>query len=435
VGVLLSLIGILAVSLVAFLMISNQIERQYLNPVFEAMDELELESARSALETGGAAALSSYLEKLNQLFKSSSHFLLDSDGVDVLSGKNRKDLLPPAPALSSRSRISGKFVVTHRSKDARYWFVAEDARQPNNSTLFPFYMLVIGVIAVLGWLVTLGVVSPVRRLTATVDEFGRGELSTRTKMSRRDEIGELARSFDAMADRIETLVTSERRLLQDISHELRSPLTRLKLAVRLARSAPDEKAALDRVDRETNRITSLVSEIVEMARLEGDPATRSMEPVNLQRVIDETVDDCRIEAQLFRGCEIRVGGRISGEVSGDRELLRRGIENVVRNAIRYSPEKACIEIDLAEGNTGTSITVRDYGPGVPEELLHQIFEPFFRVEQAREEESGGIGIGLSIAKRSIRLHRGTIVAENAQPGLRVQITIPALISVGLLPVH
>src|SRR5690349_20663300 len=103
VGVLLSLIAILAVSLVAFLMISNQIERQYLNPVFEAMDELQLESARSALETGGLAALSSYLEKLNQLFKSSSHFLLDSDGVDVLSGENRKDLLPPAPAATSRS--------------------------------------------------------------------------------------------------------------------------------------------------------------------------------------------------------------------------------------------------------------------------------------------------------------------------------------------
>jgi len=431
VGVLLSLIAILAVSLVAFLMISNQIERQYLNPVFEAMDELQLESARSALETGGLAALSSYLEKLNQLFKSSSHFLLDSDGVDVLSGENRKELLPPAPAATSRSRISGKFVVTHRSMDGRYWFVAEDARRANNWTLFPFYLLVIGVIAVLGWLATLGVVSPVRRLTATVDEFGRGELSTRTKMSRRDEIGELARSFDAMADRIETLVTSERRLLQDISHELRSPLTRLKLAVRLARTAPNEKAAIDRIDRETNRITSLVSEIVEMTRLEGDPATRNMELVNLQKVIDETVDDCRIEAQLFRGCEIRVEGKISGEVPGDRELLRRAVENVLRNAIRYSPEKSGIDVNLAEEGSGVSITVRDYGPGVPEELLHQIFEPFFRVEQARDEESGGIGLGLSIAKRSIRLHRGTIVAENAEPGLRVQIRIPAITSVGL----
>ena len=433
VGMLLSLIGILAVSLLAFLMISNQIEHKYLDPVFEATDELQLESARSALETGGTAALSSYLEKLNQMFQSSAHFLLNSDGVDVVSGENRSGLLPHAPATSSRLRIGGKFVVTHRSKDGRYWFLAVDARQPNRWTLFPFYILVIGVIIALGWLATLGVVSPVRRLTMAVEEFGRGELATRTKMSRSDEIGELARSFDGMADRIETLVTSERRLLQDISHELRSPLTRLKLAVRLARTAPEEKTALDRVDRETNRITSLVSEIVEMTRLEGDPETRSMEPVNLQRVIDETVDDCRIEAQLFRGCEIRVQGQIADQVPGDRELLRRAIENVLRNAIRYSPEKSNIDVNLAEGNSGASITVRDYGTGVPEELLHQIFEPFFRVEPARDEESGGIGLGLSIAKRSIRLHRGTIVAENAEPGLRVEIRIPAVTSVGLLP--
>jgi two-component system sensor histidine kinase CpxA len=122
-------------------------------------------------------------------------------------------------------------------------------------------------------------------------------------------------------------------------------------------------------------------------------------------------------------------------VQGDRELLRRAIENVLRNAIRFSPEKSNIDVNLAEGNSGASIIVRDYGPGVPDELLHQIFEPFFRVEQAREEESGGIGLGLSIAKRSIRLHRGTIIAENAEPGLRVGITIPAIISVELLPVR
>lgn len=431
VGVLLSLAGVLALSLVAFLVISNRVERLYLDPVFQAMDELELESARSALESGGSAALMSYLKKLDQLFPSSSHFLVNSNGVDVVSGDNRAVLLPPSPASSSRTRIGGRFVLTHRSHDGLYWFVAVDSRQPNDWTMFPFYALVIGVTIALGWLASVGIVSPVRRLTAVVEEFGRGNLGKRVEILRRDEIGELARSFDEMADRIETLVTSERRLLQDISHELRSPLTRLKLAVRLARTAPDSGSALDRVDRETNRITSLVSEIVEMTRLEGDPATRSVEPVNLQKVIDETVDDCRIEAQLFRGCTIRVEGSLSEEVSGDPELLRRAFENVLRNAIRYSPEKSNIDVRLAENSVGAEIEVRDHGPGVPEELLQQIFDPFFRVEQARDEESGGIGLGLSIAKRSVRLHRGTITAENADPGLRVRIAIPALISVAL----
>jgi len=435
VGVLLSLAGVLALSLVAFLVISNRVERLYLDPVFQAMDELELESARSALESGGSAALRSYLKKLDQLFPSSSHFLVNANGVDVVSGDNRAALLPPSPASSSRTRIGGRFVLTHRSQDGLYWFVAVDSRQPNNWTMFPFYALVIGVTIALGWLASVGIVSPVRRLTAVVEEFGRGNLGKRVEILRRDEIGELARSFDEMADRIETLVTSERRLLQDISHELRSPLTRLKLAIRLARTAADSGSALDRVDREANRITSLVSEIVEMTRLEGDPATRSMEAVNLQRVIDETVDDCRIEAQLFRGCTIRVEGTLSGEVSGDPELLRRAFENVLRNAIRYSPEKSNIDVRLAENSTGAEIEVRDYGPGVPDESLQQIFDPFFRVGQARDEDSGGIGLGLSIAKRSIRLHRGTILAENAGPGLRVRIAIPALTSAVLPVVH
>ncbi len=424
-GMLLALIGMLALSLLVFVVISNRVERQYLNPVFEAMDELELESARSAFETGGDAAVSSYLDKLNHLFHS-SHFLVNSEGVDVVSGANRSGLLPPAPASSSRAWVNGQFVVTRRSSDGRYWFVAVDARQPNRWTLFPFYALVIAVIGMLCWLAAIVVVSPIRRLTGVLERFGRGDLAVRAEMTRRDEIGELARSFDGMAERLQTLVTSERRLLQDISHELRSPLTRVKLAIRLSRTATDQKAALDRVDRETNRITSLVSEIVEMTRMEGDPAARTMEPVDLGRVVNETVDDCRIEAQLFRGCNIRVDGRLSAEVSGDRELLRRAVENVLRNAIRYSPEKSNIDLSLAEKASSACVVVRDYGPGVPDELLNQIFEPFFRVEESRDEESGGIGLGLSIAKRSVRLHRGTITAENAEPGLRVRIEIPAV---------
>lgn len=425
VGILLALFAMLALSLVVFLVISDRVERQYLNPVFEAMDELELRSARNALETGGSTAASSYLSELNRLF-GTSHFLLNSDGVDVVSGAQRGKLLPLGPVSRSRSWINGQYVVTHRSEDGKYWFLAVDPRTPNRWTLFPFYALVIAVAGSLCWLAAFVVVSPIRRLTAVVERFGRGDLSARAEMTRLDEIGELARSFDGMAERLQTLVTSERRLLQDISHELRSPLTRLKLAIRLSRTATDQKAALDRVDRETNRITSLVSEIVEMTRIEGDPAARTMGPVNFGRIVDETVDDCRIEAQLFRGCNIRVEGKLSAEVSGDRELLRRAVENVLRNAIRYSPEKSSIDLTLAEKASSASIVVRDYGPGVPDELLSQIFEPFFRVEEARDEESGGIGLGLSIAKRSVRLHRGTITAENAEPGLRVRIEIPAV---------
>jgi signal transduction histidine kinase len=425
-AVLLAMLGTLSLSLLAFFAISDHVERQYVYPVFEAMDELELESARGAWDEGGAAAVNSYVERLNRAF-GSSHYVLDAQGIDLATGDQRAELLPHAPATASRGRVNGQYVVTHRSPDGRYWLVAVDPRQSSQWTLFPYYVLVMAATGVLCWLAVVGIVSPIRKVTAIVERFGDGDLSARANMHRRDEIGGLARSFNAMADRLQTLVMSERRLLQDISHELRSPLTRLKLAIRLARTAAEPKVALDRVERETNRITSLVSEIVEMTRMEGDPQARRMEAVRLGQVLRETVDDCRVEAQLLRGCNIRVNGQLDCEVSGDHELLRRAIENVVRNAIRYTPEQGNIDVSLAEDPRGAAITVRDYGPGVPSEALAQIFDPFFRVEEARDEETGGIGLGLSIAKRAVRLHRGTITAQNADPGLRVEIAIPARI--------
>src|SRR5262249_49042288 len=237
---------------------------------------------------------------------------------------------------------------------------------------------VVGVIALLCWLAAVRIVAPIRKMTDVVVRFGQGDRSARLKLQRKDEIGGLARCFNEMADRLDTLLMSERRLLEDLSHELRSPLTRLKVAVRLARTAADPKIALDRIERNVNRITSLVSEIVEMTRMEGDPMSFKSEAVSIREVIEETVYDCREEAQL-RGCRIALQGQACGEVSGDRELLRRAVENVLRNAIRYSPQQATIEVQLAEDAQFATITVRDYGPGVPAESLTQIFEPFFRV--------------------------------------------------------
>jgi signal transduction histidine kinase len=423
--VALALVATLSLALVVFLAISDRVTRKYINPVFETMDELELESARNARDAGGAPAVASYMEQLNRLF-GGAHYLLDGNGVDIVSGENRASLLPPSPASKSRGHMNGQMIVTHKSSDGHYWFAAVNAYEAGRWTFFPYYLLVIGTTGLLCWLAAVGIVSPIRKLTATVQRFGQGDLATRVNLRRRDEIGELARSFDEMAERLQRLVSSERRLLQDISHELRSPLARLKFSVRLSRNATDQNVALDRVERDVNRITSLVSEIVEVTRIEGDPQSRKMEGVNLGDLIEETVDDCRVEAEA-RDCDIRVEGQLSGEVLGDPELLRRAIENVLRNAIRYSPQQSSIVVSLAETAEVATIIVRDQGPGVPEELLTNIFEPFFRVEEARETDTGSIGLGLSIAKRAVQLHRGTIMAENALPGLRVQTTIPKLI--------
>jgi len=422
-GVLLAMLGTLSLSLVVFLAISNRVEKRYIDPVFEAMDELQLESARSAWEQGGASAVAAYMTRLNRAF-GSAHYLLNAEGADLVSGEQRSALLPPSPRSKSRGYVHGNFIVTHKSDDGQYWFVAVDPRPAGSWPFFPYYLLVIGVTGLLCWLAAVGVISPIRKVTAVVQRFGRGDLTARVNSVRQDEIGGLARSFDEMAERMQTLLTSERQLLEDISHELRSPLTRLKLAVRLARTAPDQRVALDRVERDVNRITALVSEIVEITRMEGDPQYRRTERVHIARVLAEILDDCRVEAQLFRGSSIRVEGEVSCDVSGDEELVRRALENVLRNAIRYSPEQSPIDVTLAESASGMTIAIRDYGPGVPEEYLSQIFEPFFRVEKSRDEQSGGVGLGLSIAKRAVRLHRGTIQAVNATPGLRVEVYLP-----------
>lgn len=423
-GVVLAMVGTLSLSLLVFMTISDHVQKSYLYPVFEAMDELELESARGALDKGGSAAVSSYMARLNRLF-TGSHYLLDSRGIDLVSGQNRSALLPRPPSRESRGFVNDRLTVTHQSSDGHYWFVAVDSRQPDRWTFFPYYLLVLGATCVLCWLAAVGVVSPIRKMTTTIDRFGKGDLSARVKVRRQDEIGDLGCSFNGMADRLQKLVVSERRLLEDISHELRSPLTRLKVALRLARTAADPNTALDRVQREVQRITCLVSEIVELTRIEGDPLAQKTEVVPIGEIINETVSDCRLEAEV-RGCSIQLEGQLPGKVPGDPELLRRAVENVLRNAIRYSPQDGVINVALTQTAQVATITIRDYGPGVPAEALSEIFKPFCRVEEARDAESGGMGLGLSIAKRAVQMHHGEITARNAGPGLCVQIGIPLI---------
>jgi signal transduction histidine kinase len=421
-GILLAMAIILAASVLVFFGISHAIERTYFTPVFDAMDEVEVQDAREALETRGPEALAAYMQRLNLVF-GGYHYLLDADGKDVLTGEDRSWLLPSAPLTQWRGHKNGKALVTHRSDDGRYWFTAVSTVQSKNAPFYRYYLLVVGASAVLCWLAAARLVSPLRDITATIERFGRGDLSARVQTDRRDEIGTLGRSFNSTAERLEKLVLSEHRLLEDISHELRSPLARLKFSVKLARTAPDRDAALDRVKRDVDRLTTLVSELVEMTRVEGDPGCRKSEVVCMNGVVEETIRDVYLEVEA-RGCDIQVEGELKGKITGDRELLRRAVENVLRNAVRYSPPSATIDIILKEQDDTASITIRDYGSGIPEAFLDKIFDPFVRVEEARDSETGGIGLGLSIAKRATQLHAGSISARNANPGLSVQITLP-----------
>ena len=264
----------------------------------------------------------------------------------------------------------------------------------------------------------------VKNLVAqTIERFGQGDFSARVNSRRSDEFGQLARTVDQMAERIDQLLKSQKRLLQDISHELRSPLARLGVAVELARGGGDATTALNRVEREADRLNTLVGELIQVTRAEGDPDGLATEAVQLDDLVRVILDDVHIEAE--RRQVTLVPSIAAVEIQGNPELLRRAIENIVRNAIRYSPEQSRVDVSLESYPDSTRVSVRDYGSGVPPEALASIFDPFYRVEKDRGRTSGGVGLGLAIAKRAVELHRGRMSATNVSPGLRVEIEIPA----------
>ena len=210
----------------------------------------------------------------------------------------------------------------------------------------------------------------------------------------------------------------------DISHELRSPLARLNVAIELARSGSDREAPLDRIQKESDRLNTLVGELLEVTRAEGDPAHRRREPVRLDELIGEVAADSAIEAEA-RGCSVTLHAAATPvSLEGDAELLRRAVENVLRNAIRYAPPQTTVDVSLQSERERVRIRIRDYGPGVPPDALPHIFEPFYRVGADRTRVSGGVGLGLAIAQRAVALHHGGIHAANAEPGLAVEIELP-----------
>jgi two-component system sensor histidine kinase CpxA len=223
-------------------------------------------------------------------------------------------------------------------------------------------------------------------------------------------------------------LTAERRLLQDVSHELRSPLARLEFAIELARTSPDRAKAMDRIKKEADRLSTLVSELLQVTRAESDPQSRNLSVIPLRGLLEDVIGDALVEAEA-RHLALRLEAVEPLELRGDRELLRRAVENVLRNAIRYAPEATVVEISLRQQGEHALIALRDYGPGVPEESLPSLFKPFFRVQADRNRDSGGVGLGLSIAQLAVALHQGNIRARNGQPGLLVEIELPGVTAI------
>jgi two-component system sensor histidine kinase CpxA len=384
----------------------------------------QLEEARLAYETGGRPGLQAFLETLHRVYDARG-ILTDEKGRDLLTNQDRSDLVRRArrPSLYQIFR-TGDATVSRAADDGRYWFFYNVPRVRMESWfLLPEHAFVMAAGVLLCYWLALYLTSPVRKLEKAVERFGRGDLSARVGSNRGDELGQLARTFDRMAGRIETLLTAEHRLLLDISHELRSPLARLGVAVELARSGDDPNPALNRIQKESDRLNALVGQLLQVTRAEGDPASLDRAPLRLDEMVQQLVDDSSIEAAAH-GCQLKYEKREPVTVAGDPELLRRAVENVIRNAIGHAPRETAVEVRLARNNGMAVVGIRDRGSGVPEEALPRLFDAFYRVEGDRDRASGGIGLGLSIARRAIELHGGSIRARNARPGLEVEMELP-----------
>ena len=375
------------------------------------------------------------------------------------------DTLLPPPLLRQALTLDGK----------RYTLVLE---LPSGPRIFfgpheiPGLGITIAVITsgLMCYLLAWSMTSPVTRLRKAAQSLAAGDLSARAGApggGRSDELAELMRDFDRMAERIEGLVDSQSRLLKDVSHELRSPLARLSVALGLARQraacevgpelapgvAPELESALNRIELEADRLNQLIQRLLTISRLESGTDGLHKTSMSLRELVEQVARDAEYETP-GRGCRVTMPVNMPVNttadaadeflVEADPDLLRSAVENVVRNATRYSAEGTTVEVRLERqlGANGIEdeiiVRVLDSGPGVPDEALQKIFKPFYRLDDARNRQTGGAGLGLSIADRAVRLHGGHLRASNRKEGgLEVEIRIPAISSVQgfALPAH
>ena len=297
----------------------------------------------------------------------------------------------------------------------------------------PWLLITTGLVASLAFSALLAwtIVGPIRRLRQGFRAVAAGRLETRLGREfakRKDEIGELGQEFDAMAQQLEALMATQRRLFHDVSHELRSPLARLQAAVGLVHQDPSRIAgALERIERETQRLDEMVDELLTLARLDSGTSGPLADEIDLPALLHSIVDDAAFEAEA-QGRSVDFQDRC-GEapafIRGRPELLGRALENVIRNGIKYTAPGTRVTVEAERDGDSLRVRVADAGPGVPEAELDAIFVPFFR--GADREQQRGYGLGLAIARRAIQAHGGSIRASNRPDGgLQVEIRLPLL---------
>ena len=431
-----------AVTIVNWSTQTEPLTRQWQTFVGEAVN-INSQTALQIYENEGNKGLEIYLNRIGNGERISGIGFFDQSGKQIagseISGEGRKLL---QTALRSETveflRLPEQTLAATKiadNKGANFVFVIQFKRPPQTTLLGELknrYLQILALIFTAG-LVCYGLArylsSPIGKIRNATKRFAEGDLQTRVGAqigNRRDELASLARDFDEMAERIENLLTSQKRLTQDISHELRSPLARLNVALELAkqRSVNETTAPLLlRIETESNRLNEMIGRLLILSKLESGVRDFNKHKVNLTRIIEMVVADADFEAKA-KNKAVKIIEKQDCYVFGNEHLLRSAVENVLRNAVRYTKENTAVEIALRNGGGQAKISVRDFGEGVPEAELEKLFRPFYRIGEARERKTGGIGLGLAIAERAVHAHEGTIKAQNTDNGLLVEIKLP-----------
>jgi two-component system sensor histidine kinase CpxA len=284
------------------------------------------------------------------------------------------------------------------------------------------------------WLLAKTFTKPLIAIQKASEDIGEGKLTTRiTKFDQRsDEFGTLARSFNQMAEQLENNITAHQRLLGDVSHELRSPLTRLQLAVALAEknigNDVEQQKHLNRCETEVERLDEMIADVLTLSRLEHNQTAFVADDTDLSALLTQVVNDCQYFA-TSKGVTIALKAQKNCVLLADSKLLSSAISNVINNAVKYSPNDTVVTVELSPQKEQLILSISDQGCGVPNDMIEKLFTPFFRVADARDRSSGGTGLGLAIAQQAIVFHQGEIIAQNQESsGLRVTITLPTLLN-------
>jgi two-component system sensor histidine kinase CpxA len=400
--------------------------------------------ASKRLLAGGLSALYGYIDEVEAKYAGRHIYIVNQDGYDIL-----QRVLPPTyRSYANRLKDAGFFsrnpppsgrddplllTPLFTDRDGTVYTLMIGPREPLGAfqstdvrfVVLAFALVISGLVC---WWLARYVSKPLERLQTSARSLAAGNLEARVGEEfsrRRDELGVLARDFDTMADHVRSLLASKEDLLRAMSHELRSPLARLRVASGLARRPnSDIGKQLDRIELEAERLDTLIGQMLQLSQLRAAKPTLVRDPVELTSLLGEVVEDARLEASAAEKNVDWTAGE-SLWLEGDHALLRSAIENVLRNAVRFTDPHSAVAVSLAREQRNAVIVIQDRGPGVPEAELDRIFEPFYRVAESRDRDSGGTGLGLAITSRIVGLYGGEVRAQNAPSGgLSVEIRLP-----------